>query len=586
MSAKEIKFQDDAWKSIQIGVNKLARAVKVTLGPKGRTVMINKSFGAPLSTKDGVTVAKELEFKDKFQNLGAQMIKQAASETNEEAGDGTTTATVLAEAIFNNGLRSIMFGADAMSVEKGIAIARDVVTESLYAQTTLLSDGRKSAEDASLLEHVATISANNDRHIGSKLTELIKKVGGDGVITIEEGGDSIDTKFFEGMQFDRGYISPHFVLGDERAKMEIVLEDCYVLVCEKKLNSYEEILPIIEKVIADKSDRSLLIIAENIEDRALSFLLQNRLAGKKFIAVKAPGFGDRRKAILEDLATVVGGTAVMNDTGVKLEDLKLKANTEGTAHLGFAHRVVVTKDNTTIVEGAGHRDALRKRVKQIRQEMAQSSSEYDKEKLQERIAKLTGGTAVIYVGAHTEAEMKEIKARVEDALNSVRAALPKTPPTDVSEKEKRKYQGGILPGGGTALLRSVPALDALLADNSFDMDILTGIKIVKEAIQEPIRAISKNAGVDSSVVLNNVRTSEDKNFGYNASNNTYGDMLQMGVVDPTKVVVTALENASSIAATLLTSGAAITSLPEKTMAMGGGDDMGGMGGMGGMPGMM
>ena len=577
MSAKEIKFQDDAWKSIQVGVSKLARAVKVTLGPKGRTVMINKSFGAPLSTKDGVTVAKELEFKDKFQNLGAQMIKQAASETNEEAGDGTTTATVLAEAIFNNGLRSIMFGADAMSVEKGIAIARDTVIESLYAQTTYLNDGRSSDEDAEMLEHVATISANNDRHIGSELTKLIKKVGGDGVITIEEGGDSIDTKFFEGMQFDRGYISPHFVLGDERAKMEIVLEEAYVLICEKKLTSYEEILPIIEKVIADKSDKSLLIIAENIEDRALSFLLQNRLAGKKFIAVKAPGFGERRKAILEDLAVVVGGTAVMNDTGVKLEGLK-------TSDLGFARRIVVTKDHTTIVEGAGHRNDIRKRTKQIKREMAQSSSEYDKEKLQERIAKLVGGTAVIYVGAHTEAEMKEVKGRVEDALNSVRAALPKTAPEDATKKEKRKYAGGILAGGGTALLRSVIDLDTLLAESEMDMDILTGVKIVREAIQEPIRAIAKNAGVDASVVLNTVRTSEEFNFGYNAATNVYGDMLKMGVVDPTKVVVTALENASSIAATLLTSGAAITSLPEKSMQMGG-EDMG-MGGMGGMPGMM
>ena len=578
MSAKEIKFQDDAWKSIQAGVSKLSRAVKVTLGPKGRTVMINKSFGAPLSTKDGVTVAKELEFKDKFQNLGAQMIKQAASETNEEAGDGTTTATVLAEAIFNKGLRSIMFGADAMSIEKGIAIARDAVIESLYSQTTHLSDGRSSDEDAALLEHVATISANNDRRIGSVLTQLIKKVGGDGVITIEEGGDSIDTKHFEGMQFDRGYISPHFVLGDERANMEVVLEDAYVLICEKKLTSYEEILPIIEKVIADKSDKGLLLIAENIEDRALSFLLQNRLAGKKFIAVKAPGFGDRRKAMLEDLAVVVGGKAVMNDTGIKLEDLK-------TSDLGSARRIVVTKDHTTIVEGAGHRNDIRKRTKQIKREMAQSTSEYDKEKLQERIAKLTGGTAVIYVGAHTEAEMKEVKARVEDALNSVRAALPKTAPEDASDKERRKYAGGILPGGGTALLRSVVTLDELIASAELDMDILTGIKIVREAIQEPIRAIAKNAGVDASVVLNSVRTSDEINFGYNAASDVYGDMLKMGVVDPTKVVVTALENASSIAATLLTSGAAITSLPEKSIPMGG-DEMGGMGGMGGMPGMM
>lgn len=585
MSAKEIKFQDDAWKSIQTGVSKLARAVKVTLGPKGRTVMINKSFGAPLSTKDGVTVAKELEFKDRFQNLGAQMIKQAASETNEEAGDGTTTATVLAEAIFNNGLRSIMFGADAMSVEKGIAVARDAVTDALYAQSTLLTNGQNSKDDEALLEHVATISANNDRNIGSTLASLIKQVGDDGVITIEEGGDSITTEHFEGMQFDRGFVSPHFVLGDERAKMEVVLENCYVLICEKKLSSYEEILPIIEKVIADKSDNSLLIIAENIEDRALSFLLQNRLAGKKFIAVKAPGFGDRRKAMLEDLAVVVGGTAMMNDTGAKLEDLKLKKGADGAAHLGFARRVVVTKDHTTIVEGGGDHKDLRKRVKQIRREIAQSTSEYDKEKLQERISKLTGGTAVIYVGANTEAEMKEIKARVEDALNSVRAALPKTAPEDASDKERRKYAGGILPGGGTALLRSVSALDKIIAESDLDMDILTGVKIVREAIQEPIRAIARNAGVDASVVLNTVRTSEDKHFGYNASSDTYGDMLEMGVVDPTKVVVTALENASSIAATLLTSGAAITSLPEKSVPMGG-DDMGGMGGMGGMPGMM
>jgi chaperonin GroEL len=584
MGAKEIKFQDDAWKSIQQGVNKLARAVKVTLGPKGRTVMINKSFGAPLSTKDGVTVAKELEFKNKFQNLGAQMIKQAASETNEEAGDGTTTATVLAEAIFNHGLRSISFGADAMDVERGIKLACQHVTTSLYDQTTHLSDGRDSANDAQLLEHVATISANNDRAVGSILTKLIKQVGGDGVITIEEGGDSIDSQFFEGMQFDRGYISPHFVLGDERAKMEIVLEDAYVLICEKKLTSYEEILPIMEKVIADKSDRSLIIIAENVEDRALSFLLQNRLAGKKFIAVKAPGFGDRRKSMLEDLAVVVGGSAVMNDTGLKIEDLKLKSNAQGSAHLGYARRIIVSKDSTTIVEGAGSHQELRKRVKQIKREMMQSTSEYDKEKLQERIAKLTGGSAVIYVGAHSEPEMKEIKGRVEDALNSIRAALPKAIPPEASEDDRRKAAGGILAGGGVALLRSVDALDALL-ESELSTDIQTGIKIVRNAIQEPIRAIAHNAGVDASVVLNTVRTNNETHFGYNAANDTYGDMLEMGVVDPTNVVVTALENAASVAATLLTSAAAITSLPEKSRPMGG-DDMGGMGGMGGMPGMM
>jgi len=584
MSAKEIKFQDDAWKSIQAGVNKLARAVKVTLGPKGRTVMISKSFGAPLSTKDGVTVAKELEFKDKFQNLGAQMIKQAASETNEEAGDGTTTATVLAEAIFNNGLRSIMFGADAMKIEKGIAIARDAVTDSLYAQTTALSDGKSSDSDAALLQHVATISAG-DETIGHELTKVFKKVGGDGVITIEEGGDGIKTEHFQGMSFDRGYVSPHFIVGDERAKMEITLENAYVLICEKKLTSYEEILPIIEKVIADKGDHGLLIIAENIEDRALSFLLQNRLAGKKFVAVKAPGFGERRKAMLEDLAVVVGGTPIMNDTGAKLEDLKLKANAAGAPHLGFAAQIKITKDTTTIVDGAGHRTDLRNRVKQIKSEMAQSTSEYDKEKLQERIAKLVGGTAVIYVGANTEASMKEKKARVEDALNSVRAALPKVAPEGVSGNDARKYNGGVLPGGGTALLRSVSALDALIADSELDMDILTGIKIVREAIQEPIRAIARNAGTDPSVVLHSVRSSDEKHFGYNAKDDVYGDMLEMGVVDATKVVVTALENASSIAATLLTSSAAITALPVKASPMGG-DDMGGMGGMGGMPGMM
>ena len=582
MGAKEIKFKDDAWKSIQTGVSKLARAVKVTLGPKGRTVMINKSFGAPLSTKDGVTVAKELEFKNKFQNLGAQMIKQAASETNEVAGDGTTTATVLAEAIFNNGLRSISFDADAMNVERGINLARQHVTDALYAQTTVLSSGANQESDKALLQQVATISANNDEVIGSVLATVITRVGEHGVVTIEEGGDNVDYSITDGMSFERGYISPHFVLGDERAKMEVVLEDAYVLICEKKLTSYEEILPIIEKVVADKDDRGLLVIAENVEDRALSFLLQNRLNGKKFIAVKAPGFGDRRKAMLEDLAILLGGTAVMNDTGIKLEDLKLKGGKD-TPHLGFARKIEVSKDMTKITDGAGSADDLFKRVLQIEAEMMQSTSEYDKEKLQERIAKLEGGSGVIYVGAHSEPEMKEIKARVEDALNSVRAALPRTAHQDATEDEKKKARGGIIPGGGVALLRCVSTLDTLLQED-LEEDIKTGVRIVRDAIQEPIRAIARNAGVDASVVLNNVRSNENPHFGYNASSDTYGNMLEMGVIDPTKVVVTALEKAASVACTLLTSSAAITALPEKAMSMG--DDMGGMGGMGGMPGMM
>jgi len=562
MGAKEINFRDEAWKSVQNGVNTLAKAVKVTLGPKGRNVVINKSFGAPIITKDGVTVAKEIEIKNKFENIGAQLIKEAAAKTADIAGDGTTTATVLAEAIFNNGVRLVSFGSNPMELKQGIDLSVKAVRAEIQEKALKINDPSLSGEEkATLIKQVGTISANADAQIGEILSNIITNIGADGVITIEEGkGLETDYEIVKGMQFDRGYISPYFV--NNQKKMSVELENCYVLICEKKLTSFEDILPVIEKVTASKQDASLLIIAENIEGSALTFLLENRLKNdSKFAAVKAPGFGDRRKGMLGDIATMTGGTAIMEDLGLSFADIKL-------SDLGKAERIEITKDSTLIAGGEGSRLDIKNRVKRINKEIKHSTSEYDKEKLRERKAKLHGGVAVIKIGAATEIAMKEKKDRVEDALNATRAAV----------------EEGIVPGGGSALVRALHVLDALEADNSLSNDVKLGIGIVREAIQEPIRAIAKNAGVDASVVLHNVAESTDQSFGYNAASDEYGNMLEMGVIDPAKVVCTALQNAASVASLLLTTEAVITNKPEKAKAM---PDMGGMGGgMGGMPGMM
>jgi chaperonin GroEL len=554
MGAKEINFRDEARKGIQKGVQTLAKAVKVTLGPKGRNVVINKSFGAPVITKDGVTVAKEIELKNRFENIGAQLVKEVASQAADIAGDGTTTATVLAEAIFNNGVRLVSFGSNPMEVKEGIDLATNTVLRELRSNSTHVND------DIKMIEQVGTISANGDDSIGKILAEVIEHIGVHGVITIEEGKSLTTTsETVNGMQFDRGYVSPYFM---DASKSKTILENCLILVCEKKLSSYEDILPIIEKVVSDKQQRSLLIIAEDITDSALTFLLQNKLNGQKFAAVKAPGFGDRRKSMLEDIAILTGGTAVMKDVSIDLQSLKL-------SDLGTVESAEITKDSTTLIGGGGSGSDIKKRFKQIQNEIRNSTSSYDKEKLQERAAKLSGGIAVIHVGAATEVEMKEKKARVEDALNATRAAI----------------EEGIIPGGGVALLRTLPALDQLLKDEHLSADVRLGIKVIYDSIQEPIRAISRNAGVDPSLVLKSVRDADSSTFGYNAATDSYGDMIEMGVLDPTKVVCTALEKAASVSSILLTTEAIITNIPEKSSPMPGGD-MGGMGGMGGMPGMM
>ena len=565
MGAKEINFRDEAWKSVKIGVNTLAKAVKVTLGPKGRNVLINKSFGSPVTTKDGVTVAKEIELKNRFENIGAQLIKEAASKTADIAGDGTTTATVLAEAIFNNGVRLVSFGSNPMELKQGIDMASRAIIKEIQANAMTVNDDTASREEnIKRIQQVGTISANSDEHIGTILSEVISIIGADGVITIEEGsGLETSHEIVKGMQFDRGYISPYFVT--DQNSMKASLENCFVLICEKKLSSFEDILPIIEKVISHKEERGLLIIAENVEGSALTFLLQNKLDGdRSFVAIKAPGFGDRRKAMLEDIAVMTGGVALMEDSGQDIKDIKI-------SDLGKVERAEITKESTILVGGAGSRGELKTRIKRINKEIKNSSSEYDKEKLQERKAKLSGGVAVIKVGAATEMAMKETKARVEDALNATRAAV----------------EEGIVPGGGVALVRALSAL-SVFEDQDLSHDIRLGIQIVREAVQEPIRAIAHNAGVDASVVLYNVAESDDHNYGYDAATDTYGDMLEMGVIDPAKVVCTALQNAASVASLLLTTEAIIVNKPEKSGSMPAGGDMGGggMGGMGGMPGMM
>ncbi len=550
MAAKEIHFEMTARNEIARGVNALANAVKVTLGPKGRNVVIEKSFGAPLVTKDGVTVAKEIELDNKFENMGAQMVKEVASKTSDKAGDGTTTATVLAQSLYTEGLRYVAAGHDPMELKRGI----DWGVQKIVSELKGFAKDCKTKKD---IASVGTISANGDTTVGEIIAEAMDKVGKDGVITVEEA-KSLDTTldFVEGMQFDRGYLSPYFVTDGER--MEVVLEDPYILLNEKKVSNMKDLLPLLEQVA--KAGRPLLIIAEDVEGEALATLVVNKLRGTLHVAaVKAPGFGDRRKAMLEDIAILTGGQVVSEDLGIKLENVTLK-------DLGRAKRVTIDKDNTTIVDGDGKADDLQARIKQIKAQVEETSSDYDREKLQERLAKLVGGVAVINVGAATEIEMKEKKARVEDAMHATRAAR----------------EEGIVPGGGVALVRArslITKTDNLREDQKF------GAKLLYRACEEPLRQIAGNAGAEGSVVLDKVINGKGS-FGFNASLEEYGDLEAAGVIDPTKVVRTALENAASVASLLLTTEALVAEKPKKESSDGGGaaggpPDMGGMGGMGG-----
>src|SRR4051812_38184281 len=542
MAAKELHFNTDARAALKRGVDQLAEAVKVTLGPKGRNVVIDKKFGAPTVTKDGVTVAKEIELSDPLENMGAQMVKEVATKTSDNAGDGTTTATVLAQAIFREGLKNVTAGANPMAIQRGIAKAVEAVTEELK-RISVPTSGKKE------IAQVGTISANNDSEIGNLIAEAMEKVGKDGVITVEEARGletTLDT--VEGMQFDRGYVSPYFVTDPE--KMESVLEDPYILIHDKKISSMKDLLPVLEKVA--QQGRPLLIIAEDIEGEALATLVVNKLRGTlRVAAVKAPGFGDRRKAMLQDIAVLTAGQVVSEEVGFKLENAVI-------TDLGRAKRVVIDKDNTTIIDGAGDNDAIMGRVKEIKAAVEASTSDYDKEKLQERLAKLAGGVAVINVGAATEAEMKEKKARVEDALHATRAAV----------------EEGIVPGGGVALVRAQRALKALKLDSEEQI----GVDIIRRAVEEPIRMIVQNAGGEGSIVVEKVRSSKDDAFGYNALTDTYENLVQAGVIDPTKVTRTALQNAASIAGLLLTTEALIVEKKEDKPAAGG-PPGGGMGGM-------
>jgi len=548
MAAKDVKFDTDARNRMLKGVNILANAVKVTLGPKGRNVVIDKSFGAPRITKDGVTVAKEIELEDKFENMGAQMVKEVASRTNDEAGDGTTTATVLAQAIVQEGLKSVAAGMNPMDLKRGIDMATTKVVAAIKAAARPVSDSAEVAQ-------VGTISANGEAEIGRQIADAMQKVGNEGVITVEENkGLETETDVVEGMQFDRGYLSPYFVTNAD--KMTAELEDCMILLHEKKLSSLQSMVPLLESVI--QSQKPLLIIAEDIEGEALATLVVNKLrGGLKIAAVKAPGFGDRRKAMLQDIAILTGGQVISEDLGMKLENVTIDM-------LGSAKRVSLTKDNTTIVDGSGEKAEIEARVAQIRSQIEETSSDYDREKLQERVAKLAGGVAVIKVGGMTEIEVKERKDRVDDALNATRAAV----------------QEGIVVGGGVALVQAAKTLDGLKGYNS-DQD--AGIAIVRRALEAPLRQIAQNAGVDGAVVAGKVRESSDAKFGFNAQTEEYGDMFKFGVIDPAKVVRTALEDAASVAGLLITTEAMIADKPAKEGAAGGGmPDMGGMGGMGGM----
>lgn len=526
MAGKMIKYDEAARADILRGVNRLADAVKVTLGPKGRNVVINKSFGAPLITKDGVTVAKELEFKDRFENLGAVLVKEVASKTSDLAGDGTTTATVLAQAIVREGTKNIAAGANPMDVKKGI----DRAVEAVVAELKKLSIPVSGSKD---IEDVGTISANNDREIGKLIAQAMDKVGKDGVITVEEGKTQ-DTRLdlVEGMRFDRGYLSPYFITDPER--MEASLDDPYILIYEKKISAIHDLLPVLQKVA--QAGRPMLILCEDVEGEALATLVVNKLRGTlKTAAVKAPGYGDRRKAMLEDIAVLTGGRLISEDIGFKLENLTLK-------DLGQAKRVVIDKENTTIVEGLGAKKDIQGRIATIRRQVEDTKSDYDREKLQERLAKLTGGVAVIKVGAATETEMKERKARIEDAMHATKAAV----------------EEGIVPGGGVAYLRSLKALDGFKAEG----DQMIGVKLVRRALEEPLRMIATNAGWEASVVVNDVKNGE-KNYGFNADTEKYEDLVKAGVIDPTKVSRVALQNAASIASLLITTEAAICDMPEK-----------------------
>jgi len=528
---KQLKFDEEARASLLKGVNIMAAAVKATLGPKGRNVVIDKKFGSPTITKDGVTVAKEIELKDPYEDMGAQMLKEVASKTSDIAGDGTTTATVLAQAIFREGLRNVTAGANPMGLKRGIEAAVEAVAEELKKLS-------KSTKDKKEIAQVATIASNNDKTIGNLIAEAMEKVGKDGVITVEESKSS-DTVLdvVEGMQFDRGYLSPYFVTDAER--MEVVLEDALVLIHEKKISVMKDMLPLLEQVA--RSGKPFLIIAEDVEGEALATLVVNKLRGTLHTcAVKAPGFGDRRKAMLEDIATLTGGKAITEDLGIKLENIKLE-------DLGKAKKIVVDKDNTTLVEGAGKSSAIEGRIKQIRAQIDETTSDYDREKLQERLAKLAGGVAVIKVGAATETAMKEKKARVEDALNATRAAV----------------EEGIVPGGGVALLRCTKAVDAL---KKLEGDEKVGAMIVKRALEEPIRQIVENAGLEGSVIVEKVKAETVATRGYDAESMEYVDMLQAGIIDPTKVERVALQNAASIASLLLTTEALITDIPEEKSA--------------------
>jgi chaperonin GroEL len=540
MAAKKIAFGTDARAAIQKGVKKLAKAVKITLGPCGRNVILEKSYGSPVVTKDGVTVAKEIELEDAYENMGAQMVKEVASKTSDVAGDGTTTATILAESIFNEGLKNITAGANPMQVKRGIDKAVEQIVNELQKMSTPIESTRQ-------IEQVATCSANQDEEIGKKLAEAMEKVGKDGVITVEEG-QSLETTvdLLEGMQFDKGYLSPHFINNLEN--MSVVLDKPYILVHEKKISSVKSLVPLLEKIA--KQGRPLLVIAEDVEGEALATLVVNKLRGVlQAAAVKAPGFGDRRKALLSDIATLTGGDAIFEDLGLQLENIELR-------QLGTAKRVTIDKDSTTIIEGGGSTEAIKGRIEQIKNEIENSTSDYDIEKLQERLAKLAGGVAQINVGAATEAEMKEKKARVEDALHACRAAV----------------EEGILPGGGVAMLRVLPALDKVKTTG----DEKIGVDIVRRAIVSPIKQIAENAGLDGSIVAQKVMDSKDKNFGYDALRKKYGNMIEFGVIVPTKVERAALQNGASIASLLLTTDAVVSEIPEKKETPPAGPPGGGM----------
>ena len=526
MAGKQISYGEDSRKAILAGVNKLANAVRVTLGPKGRNVVLEKKFGGPTVTKDGVTVAKEIELEDKLENIGAQMVREVASKTSDVAGDGTTTATILAQAMFREGVKSVAAGANPMALKRGIDLAASKLVEEIHKLA------RPVEGDA--VAQVASVSANNDATIGSIIAQAMEKVGKDGVITVEEGkGMETELDVVEGMQFDRGYLSPYFVTDQDT--MEVVLENAVILIHEKKISNMKDLLPLLEQTA--RSGQPLLIVAEEVEGEALATLVVNKLRGTLNIAaVKAPGFGDRRKAMLDDIAILTGGKAIMEETGIKLEGVQMD-------DLGSAKRIVIDKDNTTIVEGAGTKEAIEGRVKQLRAQIEETTSDYDREKLQERLAKLVGGVAVIKVGAATETEMKERKARVEDAMHATRAAV----------------EEGIVPGGGVCLLRAAQVLDGVKAADA-DEDV--GVRMVRRALEEPLRWIAQNAGQEGAIVCGKVRDSKDATFGFNALTEEYGDLVKAGVIDPAKVTRTALQNAASIAGLMLTTEAIVSEIPE------------------------